>query len=97
MLEFLNRYPVLLEDKSVKETKAILAFTSSTIKANFEVTLPAEENDKKFVETLKTCEKLIFEQLYKDKAEAEQFEKINDAIAKSKAQSDKAENMIKLM
>lgn len=35
MLEFLNRYPVLLEDKSVKETKAILAFTSSTIKANF--------------------------------------------------------------
>ncbi|HGC8787352.1 TPA: DUF1366 domain-containing protein [Streptococcus agalactiae] len=97
MLEFLNRYPVLLEDKSVKETKAILAFTSSTIKANFEVTLPAEENDKKFAETLKTCEKLIFEQLYKDKAEAEQFEKINDAIAKSKVQSDKAENMIKLM
>lgn len=82
MLEMLNRYPVLLEDKSVKETKAILSFTSSTIKANFEVTLPAEENDKKFAETLTKCEKLIFEKLYKDKAEAEQFEKINDTIAK---------------
>ncbi|WP_069990006.1 DUF1366 domain-containing protein [Streptococcus agalactiae] len=97
MLEFLNRYPVLLEDKSVKETKAILAFTSSTIKANFEVTLPAEENDKKFAETLSKCEDIIYSQLYKDKAEDERFEKLNDAIAKSKLQYDKVENMTKLM
>ncbi len=87
----------MLEDNSIKEVKAILKFESSTVKASFEVTLPREDHEKKFAETLKTCEKLIFEQLYKDKAEAEQFEKINDAIAKSKAQSDKAENMIKLM
>ncbi|WP_070021445.1 DUF1366 domain-containing protein [Streptococcus agalactiae] len=97
MLEFLNRYPVLLEDKSVKETKAILSFTSSTIKANFEVTLPAEENDKKFAETLSKCEDIIYSQLYKDKAEDERFEKLNDAIAKSKLQYDKVENMTKLM
>ncbi|MBY4836030.1 DUF1366 domain-containing protein [Streptococcus agalactiae] len=97
LLEILNKYPVMLEDNSIKEVKAILKFESSTVKASFEVTLPREDHEKKFAETLKTCEKLIFEQLYKDKAEAEQFEKINDAIAKSKAQSDKAENMIKLM
>ncbi|HFQ4897360.1 DUF1366 domain-containing protein [Streptococcus agalactiae] len=96
-MEILNKYPVMLEDNSIKEVKAILKFESSTVKASFEVTLPREDHEKKFAETLKTCEKLIFEQLYKDKAEAEQFEKINDAIAKSKAQSDKAENMIKLM
>lgn len=96
-MEILNKYPVMLEDNSIKEVKAILKFESSTVKASFEVTLPREDHEKKFAETLSKCEDIIYSQLYKDKAEAEQFEKINDAIAKSKAQSDKAENMIKLM
>ncbi|MCU7658035.1 DUF1366 domain-containing protein [Streptococcus agalactiae] len=96
-MEILNKYPVMLEDKSIKEVKAILKFESSTVKASFEVTLPAEENDKKFAETLSKCEDIIYSQLYKDKAEDERFEKLNDAIAKSKLQYDKVENMTKLM
>ncbi|MCU7682966.1 DUF1366 domain-containing protein [Streptococcus agalactiae] len=96
-MEILNKYPVMLEDKSIKKVKAILKFESSTVKASFEVTLPAEENDKKFAETLSKCEDIIYSQLYKDKAEDERFEKLNDAIAKSKLQYDKVENMTKLM
>ncbi|WP_029666107.1 DUF1366 domain-containing protein [Streptococcus agalactiae] len=87
----------MLEDKSIKEVKAILKFESSTVKASFEVTLPREDHEKKFAETLSKCEDIIYSQLYKDKAEDERFEKLNDAIAKSKLQYDKVENMTKLM
>lgn len=97
LLEILNKYPVMLEDNSIKEVKAILKFESSTIKASFEVTLPREDHEKKFAETLSKCEDIIYSQLYKDKAEDERFEKLNDAIAKSKLQYDKVENMTKLM
>ncbi|WP_257243288.1 DUF1366 domain-containing protein, partial [Streptococcus agalactiae] len=76
----------MLEDNSIKEVKAILKFESSTIKASFEVTLPREDHEKKFAETLSKCEDIIYSQLYKDKAEDERFEKLNDAIAKSKLQ-----------
>ncbi|HEM9252452.1 DUF1366 domain-containing protein [Streptococcus agalactiae] len=96
-MEILNKYPVMLEDKSIKEVKAILKFESSTVKASFEVTLPREDHEKKFAETLSKCEDIIYSQLYKDKAEDERFEKLNDAIAKSKLQYDKVENMTKLM
>ncbi|WP_079859611.1 DUF1366 domain-containing protein [Streptococcus agalactiae] len=96
-MEILNKYPVMLEDNSIKEVKAILKFESSTIKASFEVTLPREDHEKKFAETLSKCEDIIYSQLYKDKAEDERFEKLNDAIAKSKLQYDKVENMTKLM
>lgn len=96
-MEILNKYPVMLEDNSIKEVKAILKFESSTVKASFEVTLPREDHEKKFAETLSKCEDIIYSQLYKDKAEDERFEKLNDAIAKSKLQYDKVENMTKLM
>lgn len=96
-MEILNKYPVMLEDNSIKEVKAILKFESSTVKASFEVALPREDHEKKFAETLSKCEDIIYSQLYKDKAEDERFEKLNDAIAKSKLQYDKVENMTKLM
>lgn len=86
LLEILNKYPVMLEDKSIAKVNAIVAVDLPHVRGNLTFDLPVDFDNKSFAETLEKCEQIFYDEKYKDKAQAEKLNKL-DSSSKAGLQS----------
>ncbi|HFE9156377.1 TPA: DUF1366 domain-containing protein [Streptococcus agalactiae] len=85
-MEILNKYPVMLEDKSIAKVNAIVAVKLPHVRGNLTFDLPVDFDNKSFAETLEKCEQIFYDEKYKDKAQAEKLNKL-DSSSKAGLQS----------
>lgn len=80
-MEILNKYPVMLEDKSIAKVNAIVAVDLPHVKGNLTFDLPPESENKSFAETLEKCEQIFYDEKYKDKAQSEKMTELSTSTS----------------
>ncbi|HGC8822733.1 TPA: DUF1366 domain-containing protein [Streptococcus agalactiae] len=76
-MEILNKYPVMLEDKSIAKVNAIVAVDLPHVRGNLTFDLPVDFDNKSFAETLEKCEQIFYDEKYKDKAQSEKMTELS--------------------
>ncbi|KAF1159586.1 hypothetical protein B8V26_11220 [Streptococcus agalactiae] len=81
LLEILNKYPVMLEDKSIAKVNAIVAVDLPHVRGNLTFDLPVDFDNKSFAETLEKCEQIFYDEKYKDKAQSEKMTELSTSTS----------------
>lgn len=80
-MEILNKYPVMLEDKSIAKVNAIVAVDLPHVRGNLTFDLPVDFDNKSFAETLEKCEQIFYDEKYKDKAQSEKMAELSTSTS----------------
>ncbi|HGI3224656.1 TPA: DUF1366 domain-containing protein [Streptococcus agalactiae] len=80
-METLNKYPVMLEDKSIAKVNAIVAVDLPHVRGNLTFDLPVDFDNKSFAETLEKCEQIFYDEKYKDKAQSEKMTELSTSTS----------------
>lgn len=80
-MEILNKYPVMLEDKSIAKVNAIVAVDLPHVRGNLTFDLPVDFDNKSFAETLEKCEQIFYDEKYKDKAQSEKMTELSTSTS----------------
>lgn len=92
--EFAGIFPTTAPDKSITACNVRLRTADGW---EFPIVLPAEFYEKTQAEIITECDKIIYQRLFPNRAEDENFKELTEQIELSKAQQAKTELMLKAM